>query len=332
MRTPALVALFAGLLTVLGSLLPWAIVEATLRGGVVARDVVLGSDVRDGRLTFAFAWIAVAAATSILLPPKAGWWMAPGIFALFLSTVIVTALNLGDLDGFADGRQASVAPGVGLSLAFVSSLVGLGAAGWMIIAEQARWRTLVGTVRDGEKRGDGAGTQVAAVEAEPAIERGDVEAEREWEQGRVYPAAAALASAVLAALGNLGPWATGNIPVAREFGFTTTISGGETNGGRVALVLLMMAAGTLVLRLLRPATRSWSLWLAMVYMALAALVAGLNWANVEGLVTDEGAVLESFVDPGWGLVLGTVAAAVGVGCCLWGIMEAVVAPKQPPPG
>jgi hypothetical protein len=118
--------------------------------------------------------------------------------------------------------------------------------------------------------------------------------------GKTYTFWWALASAVIAAIGGLGPWVT-------FLGFS--VSGTEGDGW-VVIAAAAAAAGLVLWHNADPAL--WRLAVAGLAALVAFAVAVDDWSQIESIASEDedefSALLADAVSPGWGLILSTLAS------------------------
>lgn len=127
--------------------------------------------------------------------------------------------------------------------------------------------------------------------------------------GRSPARSAALLAVVLLAMGAVGPWATGVWRVDPLFEEPRFAPRSEHGGFVLLAPALLVATALLLMRDAR--VRAWS---AAAGFALSGAVCLVAWTDGEyglGLRIDVFAGWES-VGPGWGLILATLASALGL--------------------
>lgn len=107
-----------------------------------------------------------------------------------------------------------------------------------------------------------------------------------------------LACAALIVVGSLGPWAEATI---------VTVNGTDWDGD-LTIMFGIVAGASSGLLLRQPWRRGWTLKLITIAFALAALVGLVDWVDVGRVIDETGLNVRA----GWGLMLMTVAGAIGV--------------------
>lgn len=111
---------------------------------------------------------------------------------------------------------------------------------------------------------------------------------------------ATLAAGVLVALGSLGPWVTF---------FVFSVAGTSSELGLFTLVTGGVASGLSILRM--NGKGRWTLITCSIGFALCAIIGILVWAQLE-VLTNGDDLFSQALSAGWGLVIMTIAAIVGV--------------------
>jgi hypothetical protein len=130
---PPLVAIGAGILVALGSLLAWATVSA----GIINASAA-GTN-GDGKITLIFGGVAVATVI-LFITMRNIWWIVGAVVAFLVAlgvsvydTVNVSSTHVGN-----DVIQANVSVGIGLWLCLIASIVGVATSVYLVVKEREK--------------------------------------------------------------------------------------------------------------------------------------------------------------------------------------------------
>ena len=134
---PPLVAIGAGVLVVLGSLLAWATVSA----GIINASAA-GTD-GDGKATLIFGLVAVAAVATFIKVRSVWLLIATGVaFLVSLGISIYDTINVSSTHVGNSVIQAHVSVGIGLWLCLIASILGVATAAYMFANERSKVATV----------------------------------------------------------------------------------------------------------------------------------------------------------------------------------------------
>ena len=134
---PPLVAIGAGVLVVLGSLLAWATVSA----GIINASAA-GTD-GDGKATLIFGLVAIAAVV-IFIKVRSVWLLiAAGVaFLVCLGISIYDTINVSSTHVGNSVIQAHVSVGIGLWLCLIASILGVASMAYMFVNQRSKVATV----------------------------------------------------------------------------------------------------------------------------------------------------------------------------------------------
>ena len=132
MVTP-LVAIGAGILVALGSLLAWATVSA----GIINASAA-GTN-GDGKITLIFGVVAVVAII-LFITMRSIWWIvgATVAFLVALGVSVYDTVNVSSTHVGNDVIQANVGVGIGLWLCLIASIVGVAISVYLFVKEREK--------------------------------------------------------------------------------------------------------------------------------------------------------------------------------------------------
>ena len=123
-----------------------------------------------------------------------------------------------------------------------------------------------------------------------------------------------LAAALLAAFGSTSTWAIAYGERDADDEIERFLVSGTVGDGTVTLILAAVSGLLILWRLLLPRTTGFVLGLAAVLLMVVMVVGMLNWVDVSHMpgIFEPGKYFRTGVDPGWGLILVTLSAAIGM--------------------
>ena len=130
-QVPSFVAIGAGILVALGSLLSWASVSA----GII--NVSVAGTNGDGKVTLVFGILAVIAVIVFIKIPKVLWVAGAGVaFLVALGVSIYDMIHISSTSVGNSVIQANVSIGIGLWLCLIASILGVAASVYIFVNQR----------------------------------------------------------------------------------------------------------------------------------------------------------------------------------------------------